>query len=576
MKFSMEDLLFNILNEKWSNKYKKSINCNNPKGFSQKAHCAARKKRKKGLKTKSKSPFNESILSEASKVDVLKNKLGLSDDAANKIDRICGPLSVWLTNKIKDLVKANLKSWDYEQTPENINKYTNKSIEQGQFLSSLTSIMDYIRVGLNGNISNLKSYNFNDIYRMSVDWHESLQTGQGDINYVEENEIIKDFRNEDGEGFYWVDLATNDSDEECKRMGHCGRTARSNNLYSLREVKKIPGGKYTLNKSHLTASIGDDDGTLYQLKGPKNSKPKDEFHQYILPLFYVLGGGSEEDEYLIQGFGSEYDSSRDFKLSDLPESTIKDLYSNRPELFESRSLKRLLDKMGIVELPKVDMTFNLELSPNRVSDFVDGDFVLSQRKTKDGRVIKNYLFETILMGETWDLWENYGVDWKDSLDYLVDSKNLMEISKIVRDLATKNGLEFDEELSLEEQIKEYDENGEIISALVSSTSDAESSAYADHLYETLKDSLEELGTVLQMDDTGVTLQIDLSNFISDIDDNYLDELFEMCNDDVDCVFQELIHDGDIDKPSFYVDDRYYPDVDEATFNQYLSDRLSEI
>jgi len=31
--------------EKWSSKYKKSINCSNPKGFSQKAHCAGRKKR---------------------------------------------------------------------------------------------------------------------------------------------------------------------------------------------------------------------------------------------------------------------------------------------------------------------------------------------------------------------------------------------------------------------------------------------------------------------------------------------------------------------------------------------------
>ena len=33
-------------NEGWSQKYKKSIDCNNPKGFSQKAHCAGRKKRK--------------------------------------------------------------------------------------------------------------------------------------------------------------------------------------------------------------------------------------------------------------------------------------------------------------------------------------------------------------------------------------------------------------------------------------------------------------------------------------------------------------------------------------------------
>jgi hypothetical protein len=43
----------------WSNEYKRSINCDSPKGFSQKAHCAARKKRSRGEKTQSKSPFNE-------------------------------------------------------------------------------------------------------------------------------------------------------------------------------------------------------------------------------------------------------------------------------------------------------------------------------------------------------------------------------------------------------------------------------------------------------------------------------------------------------------------------------------
>jgi len=39
----METKIENIL-EKWSRKYKKSINCSRPKGFSQKAHCAGRKK----------------------------------------------------------------------------------------------------------------------------------------------------------------------------------------------------------------------------------------------------------------------------------------------------------------------------------------------------------------------------------------------------------------------------------------------------------------------------------------------------------------------------------------------------
>ena len=41
--------------EKWSKKYKKSINCSNPKGFSQRAHCAGRRKRQAGGKTKSKT-----------------------------------------------------------------------------------------------------------------------------------------------------------------------------------------------------------------------------------------------------------------------------------------------------------------------------------------------------------------------------------------------------------------------------------------------------------------------------------------------------------------------------------------
>jgi hypothetical protein len=44
--------------EKWSNDYKKSIDCDNPKGFSQRAHCAGRQARKEGRQTKS-QPVNE-------------------------------------------------------------------------------------------------------------------------------------------------------------------------------------------------------------------------------------------------------------------------------------------------------------------------------------------------------------------------------------------------------------------------------------------------------------------------------------------------------------------------------------
>lgn len=43
------------LEEKWTKKYKKSINCSDPRGFSQRAHCAARRKRQKGGQTTSNS-----------------------------------------------------------------------------------------------------------------------------------------------------------------------------------------------------------------------------------------------------------------------------------------------------------------------------------------------------------------------------------------------------------------------------------------------------------------------------------------------------------------------------------------
>lgn len=42
------------IDEKWTKKYKKSIDCSNPKGFSQRAHCAGRRKRQSGGTTKSK------------------------------------------------------------------------------------------------------------------------------------------------------------------------------------------------------------------------------------------------------------------------------------------------------------------------------------------------------------------------------------------------------------------------------------------------------------------------------------------------------------------------------------------
>lgn len=60
----------NSILEKWSKKYKRSIDCSNPKGFSQKAHCAGRRKRKQGGKTKSRPV--ESFVQEITMSDLKK------------------------------------------------------------------------------------------------------------------------------------------------------------------------------------------------------------------------------------------------------------------------------------------------------------------------------------------------------------------------------------------------------------------------------------------------------------------------------------------------------------------------
>jgi len=72
-----------FITEKWSAKYKRSINCNNPKGFSQRAHCQGRKKKTNeagdgAVAFTSPSPFNYAI-------DKIKSKI---KDGALELKRI--------------------------------------------------------------------------------------------------------------------------------------------------------------------------------------------------------------------------------------------------------------------------------------------------------------------------------------------------------------------------------------------------------------------------------------------------------------------------------------------------------
>jgi hypothetical protein len=523
------------------------------------------------------------ILTE-SKKGILMDKLGLSEDLAQVFDETGKKLSVWLANKYlkhfydnaKESAEPNVPNKDILSVAKN---RLNSRLTVSGLRNVLSGIMDYIQVGLNGNKSSLDDLSILKIASKSSQWHDSLNIGEGAINYVEKNPILIDFRNENGEGYYWVDLETRNSPEECERMGHCGRSSYGY-LYSLRSDRGLPGGKYKLNRSHLTAAIGED-GILYQLKGPKNSKPKEEYHQYIEPLFYTLGGGGEQEDYLIQGFGTEYGADQDFKLSDLPDTTIRKIYNDRPELFNTRGLKRKLGEMGIIKVEPTQTRFVLEIKTKDIGDYLEGNRYWSRKyMTKEGeQVTKRYgYYEQIMSDSVWDLADGvgWGEDWESVLDYYVDRNNEKLIESMINEWISKSGDEVDEDISLEEKIEKYDDNYDIRNALSGAENDVASGEYVNYLRNTLKSALQEYGSVFEFNDEKIKIQIDLKDYLGNFNEDEIDEFYENCNEIPACVFDELLNVDFITKPKPRFNDNWYPDINKTEYNQSLKERLNEI
>ena len=117
----------------WSNKYKKSIDCNNPKGFSQKAHCAGRKKRKESvmklseLKSQIRLAINERSINAIAKAQqknssdiekaldfYKKNKHTDKKDAFIKVLKKLGDEKKKLSREMDVAVSSKLRNVGYE------------------------------------------------------------------------------------------------------------------------------------------------------------------------------------------------------------------------------------------------------------------------------------------------------------------------------------------------------------------------------------------------------------------------------------------------------------------------------
>jgi hypothetical protein len=500
------------------------------------------------------------LILEASKKDILIQKIGLNERNAEFLSNLCGPLSVFMANKIIDNMVATepgIKKLSREDVIAELNSdYTLQTSRQ-----TITSIMDWIRVGLNGNVKPYQNLSYKELHQQSKKWHDELQVGDSTIDYKEEHPVVVDFRNESGNGYYWVDLESKDCTEESKRMGHCGRS--SGNLYSLRFTSPIENTKFTKNRSFVTASVNDS-GVLLQMKGPHNKKPSEELHPYIIP--FILND-------IVNEFGSEYQSSEDFSLGDLPEDKVKEIYNQKPDLFNNRKGKRALQKIGLLPTRSTEnMVFDLQIEPAYISRYVDGDYTVRKWKDSNGRQREVGMFETLLSGDYWDLFDNGG-DWEHGF-YYIDDENEQIIWDLVKSVSNPEEIEG---MSLKEVINQFDNDNEIRNALGNAISSAESDSYYTYYKNTLESALGEYGNVTQLNDEGAVITVDLQKVIDNhgVSEDDLDDYFERCEDGYECIFDELMGDY-YDKPDFRIDDRWTPDVNERYFNEILNDYLGDV
>lgn len=266
-------------------------------------------------------------------------------------------------------------------------------------------------------------------------------------------------------------------------------------------------------------------------------------------------------------------------LLEISKEQILSIYKKNPKFFNNRNYVKLGVSAGVFD-------FIFKIDPDDLHRYIDGDWTISRYTTKDGRKVEVGLFETILSGEAWELWnrDGYDGDWEGVLDYHINQENENQIRDILNKLIIKNGYNPEDftDNSLQDLINDLDDDYYIRNAMSSALSDTESDEYVDYLRDQLKDSCEEYGEVTQFNDEGVHIKIDFREVVENAfgkdyyqDEEFLEIMEDRCEWDSECFFEEFL-DPYTEKPSFKYDDRWYPSVDDNNFNSILNDRLSEV
>jgi hypothetical protein len=154
---------------------------------------------------------------------------------------------------------------------------------------------------------------------------------------------IKEFINFGKMG--WFTLMRPYCEKEGKAMGHCGNKggfAHTDTVLSLREMKREKYG-ILLAKPYLTFILKSGE-YLGEMKGRANTKPKEEYHPYIIRLLTH----KENGKYLIKDIeGGGYLPQNNFDIEDLSYENLVKLTDERPDLMAKR-LESYFNGLGMI------------------------------------------------------------------------------------------------------------------------------------------------------------------------------------------------------------------------------------
>jgi GNAT superfamily N-acetyltransferase len=265
--------------------------------------------------------------------------------------------------------------------------------------------------------------------------------------------------------------------------------------------------------------------------------------------------------YGFSGFGSEYTSSADYGWDDMTKEQIEELYEVRPNLFRGLGGELILFNKGIID-EKPNTKFIIEKDAKNIDDLVDYDGF-----TK--------FLKSIVVGDMYEVLDLY-VDKDEVIKYYLDDLNEKNMNYVLEEISKITSIPIEE---VKENGAEYYLSGEFFEEgeddfYFDSITDAirravtlsmESDAY-NYYYGELKSTLSELGEVLNLNDEGIKIEVDLSNLLTL---NEISALSKEVGDNLNDIFFEAEYQNQIDLPKLRFDDRFSPSADAKQINEYF-------